>query len=685
MNIEDISTLAPQPSSSASCSHDSVAGLLWDGLPGWRARWPHLRVGSTLLRVVPAERVVVFPLLVVAVALFRVSPMPALAIAAFVATLAAFPLAARFSVTRNEQALLGVGALGLGILLPRVWGPEVTPPGSVPEGIYALGVATQLAALLRCYLRAPVGRVPATCAISLVALAAAGRASGPFGYPVFVALFLATSAFALTRADAGRPSLRALGIRHALGALVVVGITTALVVVAASSLPPLHAAMMSRLLRGLGDRTGFSEQLTLGDMRGMTQSSEVVLRARGAPVDHLRGVVFRQYSNGYWDAVDEENRKLLELEAPKATGADVVELELMNRNIVPVPLGALDLWSSTSVVQVDPQGVLHPVPLHKPKRVAFRTTGQAFGAVVGEVANVPEAVDTSISRRLRDPLAAVLARWGATSKPPRDVIRIIHARLTTDYAYSLDFVRNRNVDPVLDFLDDQRRGHCEYFASAAALLARAAGIPARVVGGYRVTEHSDFGGYAIVRERDAHAWAEVFLDGRWETLDATPSGPLGAVPETPWLGSVLDYIRTTWEKAEDWLAERSQLELSAALVGLLFVLVGVRVWRNRSAAKAPVAQAERPLEAFADLSRSLERAGVPARTDSEPVEAFARRLTGEPLDEEAAAAARGAIADYAALRYGAPRDEAAVVRAMRDARALVDDKRRSGKATSPRP
>lgn len=634
------------------------------------------------------ERVVVFPLLVLAVALLRVTPMVPLGVACLVGTLAALALAGRFTATRNEQALLGVGALSLGILLPRLWAAESPPPHAIPEGMYALGLAAQLAALVRAFVRSPVGGVPATCALGLVALAAAGRASAPFGYAAFVVLYLATSAVALSLADAGRPSPRALGARHALGALGIVVVAAGAIVVATSVLPPLHASLMNRLLRGLGDRTGFSEQLALGDMRGMTKSNEVVLRVRGATVEHLRGVVFRKYSNGYWDAVGEESRKLLELEAPKPRGADVAEIELSSRRVIPLPLGASELWSSTSVLHVDGQGVLHPIPQHAPKRVAFRTTPGGRGAAPGDVADLPDPVDRALSRHIRVPLAAVLERWGATGKPPRDVTRIIHTRLISDYAYSLEFVRDRSVDPVIDFLDKQRRGHCEYFATAAALLARAAGIPARVVGGYRVTEHSGFGGYAIVRERDAHAWAEVFLDGHWETLDATPGGPLGALPETPWTGALVDYLQTTWEKVDDWLAERSQLELSGALVALLFALVLVRVWRNRAAGRPLATHIEPPHEAFAALARALERAGVAPRADSEPVEAFARRVAASALEPGAASAARAAIADYAALRYGAPRDEGDVVAAMHDARAQVDRRQRpppSGSDAAARP
>ena len=76
-------------------------------------------------------------------------------------------------------------------------------------------------------------------------------------------------------------------------------------------------------------------------------------------------------------------------------------------------------------------------------------------------------------------------------------------------------------DPVDAFLFDTRRGFCEHYASAFVVLLRAAGIPARVVTGYQGGEINPRGGYMIVRQSDAHAWAEALIDGRWRRFDPT--------------------------------------------------------------------------------------------------------------------------------------------------------------------
>jgi hypothetical protein len=73
-----------------------------------------------------------------------------------------------------------------------------------------------------------------------------------------------------------------------------------------------------------------------------------------------------------------------------------------------------------------------------------------------------------------------------------------------------------------DFLFDTRQGFCEHFASAFATLTRAANIPTRIVTGYQGGEYNTMGDYLLVRQSDAHAWTEVWLDNRgWVRVDPT--------------------------------------------------------------------------------------------------------------------------------------------------------------------
>src|SRR5690606_25772717 len=100
----------------------------------------------------------------------------------------------------------------------------------------------------------------------------------------------------------------------------------------------------------------------------------------------------------------------------------------------------------------------------------------------------------------------------------QNVLRLFN---TDDFYYTLEppALADNAVD---DFMFNTRRGFCEHYASAFTLMMRAAGIPARVVTGYQGGEYNPMGEYLIVRQSDAHAWAEVWQPGRgWQRVDPT--------------------------------------------------------------------------------------------------------------------------------------------------------------------
>jgi transglutaminase-like putative cysteine protease len=85
-----------------------------------------------------------------------------------------------------------------------------------------------------------------------------------------------------------------------------------------------------------------------------------------------------------------------------------------------------------------------------------------------------------------------------------------------------------NGDAVYQFLVEMRRGYCTYYASAMAVMARTLGIPARVATGYATGEYDQASGTYTIREADAHAWPELYVDGRWLPFEPTPIRPLPA-------------------------------------------------------------------------------------------------------------------------------------------------------------
>ncbi len=97
-------------------------------------------------------------------------------------------------------------------------------------------------------------------------------------------------------------------------------------------------------------------------------------------------------------------------------------------------------------------------------------------------------------------------------------------RETGGYTYTLKMSRqDKTIDPIEDFLLNRKSGHCEYYATALALMLRAVSIPSRLVNGFKGGEKNLFTGAFEVQQRHAHAWVEAYIDGRWILLDATPA------------------------------------------------------------------------------------------------------------------------------------------------------------------
>jgi hypothetical protein len=124
--------------------------------------------------------------------------------------------------------------------------------------------------------------------------------------------------------------------------------------------------------------------------------------------------------------------------------------------------------------------------------------------------------------------------------------------LSTRYGYTTEFVGRAGQLGLEDFLFRERRGHCEFFATAMVVMLRSQGVPARFVTGFLGGDRSDFEGYYIVRQSNAHAWVEAWIPGRgWQVFDPTPvEGRPGEQPRdlSRLFSEVWDYAQFRWDR-----------------------------------------------------------------------------------------------------------------------------------------
>ncbi|MBS0569740.1 MAG: DUF3488 domain-containing transglutaminase family protein [Proteobacteria bacterium] len=276
-----------------------------------------------------------------------------------------------------------------------------------------------------------------------------------------------------------------------------------------------------------------------------------------------------------------------------------------------------------------------------------------------------------------DPQARALAqRWhdefnGNANLIIRAALDQFHEKFT--YTLNAPLLGRNSVD---DFLFDTQRGFCEHYASAFTFLMRAAGIPARVVTGYQGGYFNRLGAYWVVRQSDAHAWSEVWLEGHgWVRVDPTAAvspqrvqigAGAAAGASAPWYQARwlmewrnrLDLVNQLWNDAIvqfNALRQQSLLtpfginqadypQLMAAMVLAASVLLGLFAWW---VLRASPRAGDRLDSAYQLLRRKLARAGASPDATDGPLTLAARMALLLPGD----AAVQRALAAYVGLRY----------------------------------
>jgi protein-glutamine gamma-glutamyltransferase len=274
----------------------------------------------------------------------------------------------------------------------------------------------------------------------------------------------------------------------------------------------------------------------------------------------------------------------------------------------------------------------------------------------------PDKDDLLVPRNEQGVLSNIVTELRLSGKPASDLLRAVGDFFSRDFRYSAwlpaAYRGGTNLTPVGFFLTRDRKGHCEYFATAAVLLLRQAGVPARYATGYAVCERS--GREYVVRERHAHAWALVWQDGRWRDFDVTPPSWIEVEEErASWLEWARDAGSRLWFEFSKfrWGQGNVRRYLFWILVPLLAFLLGRMLlggqWkrlRHKSAARGAGEKWPGLDSEYYRLETALGRAVSPRRPD-ETAREWLDRLRGQPVYDALGESPRGVLHLHYRLRF----------------------------------
>lgn len=330
---------------------------------------------------------------------------------------------------------------------------------------------------------------------------------------------------------------------------------------------------------GATAETGFSESVALGEIGEVMESDDIVCeiksfytdtgeparfddeaRSIGLSEPLLRGAVMDSYEDGSWTRARSPVVQSVSFD-PRFMEQD--EARIVRHEVTLEPLGTRILftpgWLVAIRVEADPDTPVR-IDFDRENQVFTRddesdTTSQLdyeFYTMIGWPfgSNVRSFVNLDRSRRARELMQQLKSFSGDFGQGLRADLRAYieaeipeldsdettldksqrvqqHLRDSGLFSYSLKLGRSETTrDPIIDFLKNQRAGHCEYFASSLALLLRAAGIPTRLVNGFKGATYDEVTGALQIRQLHAHAWVEVYdaNSNQWYTFDPTPGG-----------------------------------------------------------------------------------------------------------------------------------------------------------------
>lgn len=311
-------------------------------------------------------------------------------------------------------------------------------------------------------------------------------------------------------------------------------------------MPRVGGAGFGRGNSGLAGMVGFSDTVKLGTIATLQQNNQVVMRIRVEDPTAVhnrnlrwRGVALDKFDKNTWENTSSHKEvytnqnglfRFVTAMPDKKLTFQTIYLEPTEIQILFGAPRILAVQAGFSRILQDKNDALiasrqferssYKVisDATQPDESILRKDNLAYSQRNADYLQLPEKLDVRIENLARQ----IIQDSNAANR--YDVARAIENYLQTQFSYTLQ-QRSNGEDPLANFLFDVREGHCEYFATALAVMLRTQGIATRVVNGFQAGNYNDAADAYIVTQAQAHSWVEVYFPATnsWVTFDPTPA------------------------------------------------------------------------------------------------------------------------------------------------------------------
>lgn len=340
----------------------------------------------------------------------------------------------------------------------------------------------------------------------------------------------------------------------------------------------------------------FSDPVILQNEANLKLSKKPVILLKAKNIQYLRAEILENYSRKSWNTIQKSSKEPFKFNYQNKALMSYNKLsnnhELLNNS----QLGKIEFIEKTKNISLPINTIAYHQGDYKVKPYNTLVSQNYIDSLDFYTVNrrdfyyKPESNETDIEKTISDSIRALSVNLSSKNTDNLSKAQSIQ-NYFSNYKYSLDISFAQDKDPVIDFIFNNKSGFCLHFASAMTLMLRSINIPAHIVTGYTVTEYSDFFKAYIIRERDAHAWVEVFDNktGSWKTFDPTPANQMEQyMKDDPEITDNLSlYLKSLWLNIKGYfsifsLENITNFGRSPYTIFVLFIATIYIVFRNYS-------------------------------------------------------------------------------------------------------